>query len=68
MQSLLEAANRIANEIERTRKHLQNLELALQGPKPLTMIDASITHQGAVDPRHVDYYLDEFTVRFNRRS
>lgn len=26
------------------------------------------THQGAVDPRHVDYYLDEFTFRFNRRS
>ncbi|MFZ3161336.1 MAG: hypothetical protein WA134_14410, partial [Rhodoferax sp.] len=25
-------------------------------------------HQGAVDPRHVDYYLDEFTFRFNRRS
>jgi hypothetical protein len=26
------------------------------------------THQGAVDPKHVDYYLDEFTFRFNRRS
>ncbi len=26
------------------------------------------THQGAVDPRHVDNYLDEFTFRFNRRS
>ena len=26
------------------------------------------THQGAVDPRHVDYYLDEFTFRFNRRK
>lgn len=26
------------------------------------------THQGAVDPRHVDYYLDEFTFRFNPRS
>ena len=26
------------------------------------------THQGAVDPRHVDYYLDEFTFRFNRRT
>jgi len=23
------------------------------------------THHGAVDPRHVDYYLDEFTFRFN---
>ena len=26
------------------------------------------THHGAVDPRHVDYYLDEFTFRFNRRN
>ena len=26
------------------------------------------THQGAIDPRHVDSYLDEFTFRFNRRT
>ena len=26
------------------------------------------THQGAVQPSHLDYYLDEFTFRFNRRS
>jgi transposase-like protein len=26
------------------------------------------THQGAIAPRHLDYYLDEFTFRFNRRS
>lgn len=26
------------------------------------------THQGAVSQRHLDYYLDEFTFRFNRRS
>lgn len=25
------------------------------------------THQGAVSRRHLDYYLDEFTFRFNRR-
>jgi transposase-like protein len=25
------------------------------------------THQGAVSHRHLDYYLDEFTFRFNRR-
>ena len=25
------------------------------------------THQGAVQPDHLDYYLDEFTFRFNRR-
>ena len=26
------------------------------------------THQGAIAPRHLDYYLDEFTFRFNRRQ
>lgn len=26
------------------------------------------THQGAVSARHIDYYLDEYTFRFNRRS
>ena len=26
------------------------------------------THQGAVSNRHLDYYLDEYTFRFNRRN
>ena len=26
------------------------------------------THQGAIQPHHLDYYLDEFTFRFNRRQ
>jgi transposase-like protein len=26
------------------------------------------THQGAVRPKHLAYYLDEFTFRFNRRT
>ena len=26
------------------------------------------THQGAVSPAHLDYYLDEFTFRFNPRT
>jgi hypothetical protein len=26
------------------------------------------THQGAVRPRQLDYYLDEYTFRFNRRG
>jgi hypothetical protein len=25
------------------------------------------TYQGAVSPKHLDYYLDAFTFRFNRR-
>lgn len=26
------------------------------------------THQGSFHPRHLDYYLDEYTFRFNRRT
>lgn len=26
------------------------------------------THQGAIEHEHLDYYLDEFTFRFNRRN
>jgi len=26
------------------------------------------THQGSVSPKHLEYYLDEYTFRFNRRS
>ena len=26
------------------------------------------THHGAISPEHLDYYLDEFTFRFNRRK
>ena len=25
-------------------------------------------HQGTIRPSHLDYYLDEFTFRFNRRT
>ena len=27
-----------------------------------------LAHQGAVEPQHLAYYLDEFTFRFNRRT
>ena len=26
------------------------------------------THQGAISHEHLEYYLDEFTFRFNRRT
>ena len=51
--------------------------LALPGENPLPLVGrvASLlkrwllgTHQGAVKPSHLDYYLDEFTFRFNRRT
>ncbi len=40
MQTLVEAASHIAQEIERTRQHLTNLEQALAGLKPLITVDA----------------------------
>lgn len=43
MQTLFEAANHIAQEIERTRQHLINLEQALEGLKPLMTVDAATT-------------------------
>ncbi|MFZ4625037.1 MAG: hypothetical protein ACOYNF_12465 [Rhodoferax sp.] len=39
MRALVETANQIAQEIERTRQHLTNLEQALEGLKPLITID-----------------------------
>src|SRR5665811_1129643 len=41
MQPLLEAASHIAQEIERTRQRLANLEQALEGLRPLITLDAA---------------------------
>ncbi|HAL39560.1 MAG TPA: hypothetical protein DCP03_16205 [Polaromonas sp.] len=43
MQTIFEAANHIAQEIERTRQHLANLEQALEGLRPLITLDAATT-------------------------
>lgn len=43
MQTIMDAASHIAEEIERTRLHLANLEQALEGLKPLMTIDVSST-------------------------
>ena len=43
MQTIMDAASHIAEEIERTRLHLANLEQALEGLKPLLTIDVSST-------------------------
>jgi hypothetical protein len=39
-------------------------------PRVLSLLKRWImgTHQGAVSREHLDYYLDEFTFRFNRRT
>ena len=41
MQTLVEAATHIAQEIERARQHLSNLEQALEGLKPLITVEAA---------------------------
>jgi hypothetical protein len=48
MQILVEAANHIAQEIERTRQHLLNLKQALECLKPLTTRDVAMatTNEG----------------------
>lgn len=43
MQTLLEAASHIAQEIERTRQRLANLEQALEGLKPLISFESFAT-------------------------
>ena len=46
-----------------------------ESPLPKVHLVASLlkrwllgTYQGAVEPAHLDYYLDEYTFRFNRRT
>jgi hypothetical protein len=41
MQSVLDAASHIAQEIEKTRKHLENLEQALAGLRPLITVEVA---------------------------
>ncbi len=43
MQTLVEAAGQIAQEIERTRLRLSNLEQALDGLKPLISVETATT-------------------------
>jgi transposase-like protein len=59
--------------------HQRSVHLGSDGPAHVSMPGvhrlASLlkrwllgTHQGAVQPAQLDYYLDEFTFRFNRRT
>jgi hypothetical protein len=41
MKAVLEAANHIVQEIERTREHLENLEQALAGLRPLISVEVA---------------------------
>lgn len=58
-------------------KHVIMNQQSCVGENPLPLVHrvASLikrwllgTHQGAVSHEHLDYYLDEFTFRFNRRT
>lgn len=58
-------------------KHVIMNQQSFVGDNPLPLVHrvASLlkrwllgTHQGAVSHEHLDYYLDEFTFRFNRRT
>lgn len=58
-------------------KHVITNQKSVIGENPLPLVHrvASLlkrwllgTHQGAVSHEHLDYYLDEFTFRFNRRT
>jgi len=64
------------------RKHVWNTCSSFAGPKAfgknlLPRVNRVVallkrwllgTYQGRVEPSHLDYYLDEFTFRFNRRT
>jgi hypothetical protein len=63
---------------ERFRRHRGNAVVVRQDPAhevmPRVHMVASLlkrwvigTHQGGIQHQHLDYYLDEFTFRFNRR-
>lgn len=58
-----------------TRVIARKDEIVGENALPLVNLVASLlkrwmlgTHQGAIQPSHLDYYLDEFTFRFNRRT
>ena len=62
MQTLLEAASHIAQEIERTRQRLANLEQALEGLKPLISFESSATVLPFVKSSPIQAVEDVFIV------
>lgn len=62
MQTLLEAASHIVQEIERTRQRLANLEQALEGLKPLISFETSATVLPFVKSSPVQAVEDVFIV------
>ena len=62
MQTLLEAASHIAQEIERTRQRLANLEQALEGLRPLISFESSATVLPFVKSSPIQTVEDVFVV------
>ncbi len=57
--------------------HVRDRDSSHVGDEPLPLVHRIVallkrwllgTYQGAVKPTHLDYYLDEYTFRFNRRT
>lgn len=57
--------------------HVRDRDSGNVGDEPLPLVHRIVallkrwllgTYQGAVKPTHLDYYLDEYTFRFNRRT
>ena len=61
-------AHGYAHEVRRARGSNNNLLPLVHRVVSLLKRWILGTHQGAVSPEHIDYYLDEFTFRFNRRT
>ena len=58
------------HEVTKLKKYLESAsELLPRVHRVISLLKRWLmgTHQGAVSHKHLDYYLDEFTFRFNRR-
>jgi transposase-like protein len=63
-------AQGFAHEVTKLKKYMEPAsELLPRVHRVISLLKRWLlgTHQGAVSHKHLDYYLDEFTFRFNRR-
>jgi len=64
------ATQGFVHEVTKLKKYLEPAsELLPRVHRVISLLKRWLmgTHQGAVSHKHLDYYLDEFTFRFNRR-
>ena len=63
-------AKEFVHEVTKLKKHMEpSSELLPRVHRVISLLKRWLmgTHQGTVSHKHLDYYLDEFTFRFNRR-